>query len=184
MKTSYTEKDIEELNSIVGKDRPWVYLHPSKAVPERYSEIGPECDVIVDRGENNIYSIIAPGKDSYARATSLEAYTLLVELHHLDYKIPELLSERVLAEALQGLYSTKRLEQDSEPETFTIELAGFKTKAQAEAFLTWYSNSGEQEASEDFTCRVEEGSLDVTYMGITSNMWEGSTMKVVMDIQE
>lgn len=215
-------KEAQGLIKMLCEGKPWEYVpfsEKDKAYAERYSEIGPECDVIVHRDSNGIYSVIAPGKDSYARANSLETYNLLIELHQQNYKVPELLTERLLGESMTGMYSTSKSGESKKllislldkaegavnefsrlwdehieaveiaqqfhiEETFSIELAGFKTKAQAEAFLSWYSNSGEQEASEDFTCRVEEGSLDVTYMGITSNMWEGSTMKVVMDIQE
>jgi len=45
-----------------------------------------------------------------------------------------------------------------------VKFTGFKNLAQAQAFVSWYGNSGEQDASEDFECRKEEGLLDVSFM--------------------
>jgi hypothetical protein len=49
-------------------------------------------------------------------------------------------------------------------EGIEVHFKGFKTRAQADAFVNWYSNSGEQDAIQDFECRKDEGSIDVTCM--------------------
>lgn len=59
--------------------------------------------------------------------------------------------------------------------TFKVELTGFKTKAQAEAFVSWYGGAGEQDAPIWFeNCADLDG---VTFMGTTGPQeWKGDTL--------
>ncbi len=47
---------------------------------------------------------------------------------------------------------------------YSLKFNGFKTKAQAEAFLSWYEGQGEQDSVIWFECRKEEGKIDVDSM--------------------
>lgn len=75
-----------------------------------------------------------------------------------------------------------------ENQGFEVHLKGFKTRAQAEAFVNWYSNSGEQEASNDFECRKEEGTIDVDFMPIDNRCtWplnEGNVINVQLTMMD
>lgn len=71
-------------------------------------------------------------------------------------------------------FSKKEVE---DPE-ITLEIKGFKTIAQAKAFIDWYegqtdlsarsreAEEGEQDASIWFECRQEEGKIDVDFMPV------------------
>ena len=50
---------------------------------------------------------------------------------------------------------------------YSVQIKGFHTKAEAEAFINWYS-SGEQDAEPWFEARQEEGIIECTFMGIDS----------------
>ena len=58
-------------------------------------------------------------------------------------------------------FSKKEVEPD-----ITLEIKGFKTIAQAKAFIDWYEGQGEQDASIWFECRQEEGEIDVDFMPV------------------
>lgn len=47
---------------------------------------------------------------------------------------------------------------------FELKVTGFKTKAQVEAFIDWYSGQGEQDACIWFECRKSDGDIDVDRM--------------------
>ncbi len=62
---------------------------------------------------------------------------------------------------------------------FEILIRGFKTKAQAEAFYSWYEGQGEQDACIWFECRKEEGDIDVDSMLTdvnVGNKWVGDCL--------
>lgn len=42
----------------------------------------------------------------------------------------------------------------SMPPVFSVKFSGFNSLEEVEAFLTWFSNAGEQEASEAMSCDV------------------------------
>ena len=65
--------------------------------------------------------------------------------------------------------------------TFKVELTGFKTKAQAEAFVDWYGGAGEQDAAVWFE---EADDLDgVTFMGTTGPQeWNGDTLTQALNM--
>lgn len=48
----------------------------------------------------------------------------------------------------------------------TLEIKGFKTIAQAKAFIDWYEGQGEQDACIWFECRKDEGEIDVDFMPV------------------
>ncbi len=47
-----------------------------------------------------------------------------------------------------------------------VVVTGFRTEAQAKAFIEWYEGQGEQDAGVWFECRKEEGEIDVDWMGV------------------
>jgi hypothetical protein len=77
-------------------------------------------------------------------------------------------------------------------EQITLEISGFKSKAQAEAFLDWYEGQGEQDACVWFECRKAEGKIDTDFMpvdirktyhstGKYKQPWDGNTLKAVIE---
>ena len=56
-------------------------------------------------------------------------------------------------------------DQDN-PEPFTLKITGFTSKAQIEAFVGWYEGQGEQDSSMWFEYRKEEGKIDVDSMNV------------------
>ena len=70
---------------------------------------------------------------------------------------------------------------------FNVMATGFKTKAQAEAFIHWYEGQGEQEAITWFECRKDEGKIDVDSMPCDCKKtfplkWNGDTTKMALKI--
>ena len=70
---------------------------------------------------------------------------------------------------------------------FKVEVTGFQTKEQAEAFINWYDGQGEQDASIWFKCRKEEGEIDISRMNTDCRKtfpikWNGDTAKLVLEI--
>lgn len=63
---------------------------------------------------------------------------------------------------------------------FSVKIEGFKTQAQAEAFIKWYEGQGEQDACVWFECRVEEGKLDVDFMPVDC----GKTYPIIFNNNE
>lgn len=71
---------------------------------------------------------------------------------------------------------------------YSLKIDGFKTKAQAEAFVKWYEGQGEQDANIWFECRKAEGKIDVDFMPVNCSKtyplkWEGNELKAVLEIQ-
>lgn len=71
---------------------------------------------------------------------------------------------------------------------FKLEISGFKTKEQVEAFMFWYEGQGEQDACVWFECRNEEGEIDVSTMNVDMEktkfnpvQWDGNVAKMVVD---
>lgn len=66
---------------------------------------------------------------------------------------------------------------------FEVNIKGFKTQAQADAFVSWYSGAGEQDADLWFEIRQEEGEIDVDSMHIKDieTKWEGNVLNMTVD---
>lgn len=56
--------------------------------------------------------------------------------------------------------------ENEKPNEYSLTIKGFKTAAQAKAFIEWYEGQGEQNASVWFECRQSEGQLDVDFMPV------------------
>lgn len=72
------------------------------------------------------------------------------------------------------------------PEEFSLTIKGFKTKAQAKAFIDWYEGQGEQDASAWFEARVDEGEIDVDFMPVDVSkkyVWDGSNLIAHLKIE-
>lgn len=70
-------------------------------------------------------------------------------------------------------------------ETFSLTLTGFKTKAQAEAFLSWYEGQGEQDACIWFDELKHKGKIDVDFMPVdvkTKAVWKEKNLTARLDI--
>lgn len=70
---------------------------------------------------------------------------------------------------------------------YNLLIKGFKTKAQAEAFIDWYEGQGEQDACIWFECRKDEGEIDVDFMPVDCNIkyvWDDDTLIAHLDIKE
>lgn len=68
--------------------------------------------------------------------------------------------------------------------TFEVNIKGFKSKAQAEEFISWYSEQGEQDAGYWFEARKEEGTLDCNFMPVIDTyplVWIGNTLIAKVD---
>ena len=48
---------------------------------------------------------------------------------------------------------------------YEIRITGFKTKEQANEFISWYEGQGEQEAQVWFEIAKDAGKIDVDFMG-------------------
>jgi hypothetical protein len=60
---------------------------------------------------------------------------------------------------------------------YNVLIKGFKTKAEAETFASWYDNQGEQDISIWLECRQSEGIIEVSSMSVVKpyNKWEDDT---------
>lgn len=68
---------------------------------------------------------------------------------------------------------------------YNLNIGGFKTPEQAEAFISWYEGQGEQDAQIWFECRKDEGEIDVDFMPVDCNkeyIWEGNTLYAQLKI--
>ena len=64
---------------------------------------------------------------------------------------------------------------------YNLVLSGFQTKEQAEEFLAWYGNSGEQ----DFGIHLEEQEGDVSFMPVdyhTTPTWFGGNYVAHLEV--
>lgn len=69
---------------------------------------------------------------------------------------------------------------------YSLKINGFKTKAQANAFIDWYEGQGEQEAQVWFECRQDEGEIDVDFMPVDVSKkykWVGDTLEAHLKIE-
>lgn len=71
---------------------------------------------------------------------------------------------------------------------FSVKVEGFKTEAQAKAFIEWYEGQGEQNASIWFECRKSEGEIDVDFMPVNCKetypiQFENNETKMVLKIK-
>ena len=68
---------------------------------------------------------------------------------------------------------------------YELVIKGFKNKDEAETFLSWYSGSGEQDASIWFECRIQEGLpireyMDVDHLDKETGVWNGNQLTMVV----
>ena len=56
--------------------------------------------------------------------------------------------------------------QMSEQEGFKVVVTGFKTQAEADAFIGWYEGQGEQDACIWLECRKQEGKIETDFMPV------------------
>ncbi len=73
----------------------------------------------------------------------------------------------------------------SKEETYSLTLTGFKTKAQVEAFISWYCGQGEQDAAIWFEELKHVGKLDIDFMGVDSKFkktWNGNNLTAKLKI--
>lgn len=64
---------------------------------------------------------------------------------------------------------------------YNLVLSGFSTKAQAEEFLSWYGNSGEQDFGTHLNCRDgEESFMPVNYSKAPT--WFGDNYVAHLDV--
>ena len=71
---------------------------------------------------------------------------------------------------------------------YNVKISGFNTQAEAEAFIGWYSGSGEQEAEAWFQERARDGLIESTWMGVNSTRtfpleWEEGNDTIEMVIE-
>lgn len=72
---------------------------------------------------------------------------------------------------------------------FSVKVEGFKTEAQAKAFIEWYEGSGEQNASIWFDARKSEGEIDVDFMPVNCKAtypikFEDNEAKMILKITD
>lgn len=68
---------------------------------------------------------------------------------------------------------------------YSLKLNGFKTKAQVEEFLSWYSGQGEQDACIWLEIAKDAGKIDVDSMMVDNNYketWDGNTLVAKLKI--
>jgi hypothetical protein len=68
---------------------------------------------------------------------------------------------------------------------FELKITGFNTKAEAEAFASWYEGQGEQDACIWFECRKDDGEIDVDSMMVDCRatypmVWDGNQTTMVV----
>ena len=68
---------------------------------------------------------------------------------------------------------------------YELRITGFKTKAQVEAFASWYEGQGEQDADIWFECRKDDGEIDIDSMHVDCNfksVWTKNSFEMKLDI--
>lgn len=68
---------------------------------------------------------------------------------------------------------------------YSLTIRGFKTAAQARAFIQWYEGQGEQDAVIWFENRKDEGEIDVDFMPVDCSrpyMQEGNNLTAWLKI--
>lgn len=71
----------------------------------------------------------------------------------------------------------------------SVQISGFNTKAEAEAFIDWYEGQGEQDAGYWFEARKEEGKIDISFMPTDIKKtfpikWDGEQAHLVLKMVE
>jgi len=71
---------------------------------------------------------------------------------------------------------------------YKVNIEGFKTKAQAEAFVSWYEGQGEQDIDIWLECRKDEGEIDVDSMKVDCRdtyplQWNENILTMIIDPQ-
>jgi hypothetical protein len=67
---------------------------------------------------------------------------------------------------------------------FKLEITGFSSLAEAEAFAQWYSGQGEQNSSIWFGCIKDEGEIEHSTMNCKSITTENNTVKMQLELYE
>ena len=71
-------------------------------------------------------------------------------------------------------------------EEYSLTIKGFKTKAQADAFIGWYEGQGESDACVWFEERKHDGDIDVDCMPVDCSkkyVWEGNNLVAHLKIK-
>ena len=77
----------------------------------------------------------------------------------------------------------------SEQEGFKVVVTGFKTQAEADAFIGWYEGQGEQDACIWFECRKDEGEIECRSMIIDMakyhevSKWQGNQRELPLKMR-
>lgn len=70
---------------------------------------------------------------------------------------------------------------------FNLNISGFQTKEQANAFISWYEGQGEQDAAPWFENMMEDGDLDVDFMPVDMSVkptWKADTLHAKLKIKK
>lgn len=68
---------------------------------------------------------------------------------------------------------------------FSVKINGFRSEAEARAFLNWYEGGGEQDAAIWFECRQYEGLIDRDFIPVdVSKPYEVEGNTVVAWVEE
>jgi hypothetical protein len=65
---------------------------------------------------------------------------------------------------------------------FEVHVKGFKTEAQAKAFIDAYAFQGQQVAAVWYECRHEEGTIDVTSMEVDMSKYPLKCVNNVIEV--
>jgi hypothetical protein len=94
---------------------------------------------------------------------------------------------RMAKEAVLDILGDVEEPLNEEEPKLSLKIEGFETREQAEAFVSWYTGQGEQDAIFWFDARVNEGNLDVNFMPVDSKQtfplkFENNEAKVVLEM--
>jgi len=67
---------------------------------------------------------------------------------------------------------------------FKVEVTGFSSLAEAQAFVDWYSGQGEQDSATWFSDRKDEGLIQHSIMNHKADTVEGSTVMMEVELYE
>jgi len=74
---------------------------------------------------------------------------------------------------------------DKEKELFSVNITGFESKEEAQAFIDWYSGQGEQDSEFWFECRQDEGEIKHSKMLVDSKTyplkWNENSVEMKME---
>ena len=67
---------------------------------------------------------------------------------------------------------------------FKVIITGFSSLAEAEEFVSWYSEQGEQDSTIWFDCRKEEGLIEHSSMYYKSSSTKGNSVTMELELHE